>query len=188
MQDVVNYPIKDFLTVELPIDYKYYSQLLNLLTPTNLILKKSMNDLFGQPYKLIITLEKMYKEKETNPYKMIEIVSVAYQVPTEDLEPIGIFDFFKTFNYLHNAYTALIERENRMLHYEPDTDEVEADFTTLSKFGRLPSIDTLAKGNILEHDKITDLPYSRIFTKLYLESEKAKYQKRLFEIRNKPQQ
>lgn len=185
-----DYTILSFLTERQAIDYEYYAAIIKAMYPKNYLNGKEMPALLEQPFKHIISIETLFKAVPKQPTNVIDIVSICFQIPTEEIEPIGIKDFYPALNFIVQEHQKLIERENRILEYDYDPEEIEADISPLQKFGRMATVDTLAGGDLLKHSKIIELPYSRIFTKMYMESEKAKYQKRLFEIRKskiKPQ-
>lgn len=181
--DLYNYKIINFLTESFDIDYEYYVSVLKALEPKNILLDKTMQELREQPYKHIISIENLLKQVQKNPVKEIEVLSIAFQIPTEEIEQVGIIEFHQALKFLLDSYKKLIEVENKLLHYEPENEEIEAGIESLTKFGRMASVDTLAGGDILKHSLIIDMPYSKVFTKMYLESEKSKFQKRVHNLR-----
>jgi hypothetical protein len=183
--DVYNYDIKRFLTEHLPVDYPMYMHLLKNLTASDSLLNKTMPTLEQQPFKNIITIENLFKKLSARPENKIDIVAVCFSLDTYQIEQVGIIEFYKAFNYVHSKYSLLIERENLILGYEADSDELEAGIDKMIKFGRIATVDTLSGGNILQHTQIIELPYKRIFTKLQLDKTKAEIQKSLQKIKSK---
>jgi len=181
--DLYNYNIIDFNTKILPIEYDMYTQVCKSLSPINELHGVTIDSVEELPFKTIITLENMFKNLFTNPLLQIDIVSVVFNVDTEEIKKLGIFDFYPRFNFIHDGLNILLERERKVLNYDPEPDEMEAGIDRMNKFGRLSTVDSLAGGNILLHEEVTNLPYSRIFTKLYLESEKSKLTRELNKIR-----
>lgn len=181
--ELINFDILSFLTQTQQIDYEAYAAVIKNLLPANYLCGKEMLLLAEQPYKHIVDIEKRYRALSQRPQNKIDIAAICFQVDTEDIERVGIFDFYRAFNFITQQFNTLIERENKVLSYEPDAEEFEAGIQSLGKFGRLATIDSLSGGDLLKHKEIIELPYSRVFTKLYLESEKAKYQKKLQTIR-----
>ena len=112
-------------------------------------------------------------------------MAICLQVETEKLEPIGVFEFYPVFNSIQQQYIDLVTREKKFLSHDPEPEELEAGLENLGKFGRLMTVDALSGGDILRHNQIIELPYSRIFTKLYMDSEKAKIQKELYRIKSR---
>lgn len=179
-------PISKFLSFTEEIDYAYYVTILKAVRPSNVIgdlTNEPAKPLLEHPYKDIIALEAMYKAVQQHPEKMIEIVAVYLQIETEKLESCGVFDFYAVFNQVTNEFTSLLTREKNYLSSDPEAEELEAGIESLSKFGRLATVDALSGGDLLKHNDIIELPYSRVFTKLYLEAEKAKYQRELYRIK-----
>ncbi len=182
--EIFNYPILSFLTVKHNIDYEYYAATIKVLIGKNALLEKSMVELTEQPFKNIITIENLFKTIPQKPTNEIDILAICFQIGTEEIEPLGIVEFYTAFNYVHDSYIKMIQRENTVLHYDPEMEELEAGIDSLRKFGRLSTIDALAGGDILKHNEIVELPYSRVFTKMYLELEKSKFQKALIKIKS----
>lgn len=181
--EICNYSILSFLTERHTIDYDYYAAVIKAMLPKNSLIEKEMPAFLEQPFKHIISLENLFKAIPKRPENVIDILSICFQIPTEEIEPIGIIDFYPALNFVVEEHRKLIDRENRVLHHDPEPEELEAGIESLHKFGRMATVDTLAGGDLLKHNQIIEMPYSRVFTKMYMESEKAKYQKRLFEIR-----
>ena len=173
----------EFYTKPKDIDYGYYTSVCKSLSPKNEINGKESPNLTELPFKVIITIENMFKNLHRDPLIQVDIVSVVFEIDTDIIKNIGIFDFYPAFNFIYTQYQKLVEREHKVLNYDVEGDEMEAGIDRFTKFGRLSTIDTLSGGDILKHEEIINLTYSRIFTKLYLESEKAKYQKELHKIK-----
>lgn len=178
-----NYPVIDFYTIPQDIDYGYYTSVCKSLSAKNKLFDKVVEYFNDLPFNIIITIENMFKNLHREPLIQVDIVSVVFQVDNDIIKKMGIFDFYPVFNYVYESYHNLILRESKVLNYEAEGDELEAGIDRFSKFGRLSTIDTLAGGDILKHEDVVNLKYSRIFTKLYLESEKAKFQRELQKIK-----
>ena len=183
--DLFNYPILSFLTERHTIEYEYYAAVIKAMVPKNSLNGKEMPAFLEQPFKHIISIENLFKSITKRPENIIDIVSICFQIPTEEIEQIGIVEFYPVLNFIVSEHQKLIERENRILHHEPEVEELEAGIESLHKFGRMATVDTLAGGDLLKHNQIIEMPYSRVFTKMYLESEKAKYQRKLIAIKSK---
>ena len=78
-----------------------------------------------------------------------------------------------------------MEIENKELQSEYETTQIQAGVKELSQFGNFSTIDSLADGNVLNYDAVTNLPYIVIFTKLRYEKIKNNYYKKLQKILNK---
>lgn len=183
--ELINVSIKQFLSVDSSIDYEVYAYILKQVRPAETLLDITMPKLVEQPYKYILSIESLFKQIESRPYALIEIVAICLQVETEKLEPIGVFEFYPVFNSIQQQYIDLVTREKKFLSHDPEPEELEAGLENLGKFGRLMTVDALSGGDILRHNQIIELPYSRIFTKLYMDSEKAKIQKELYRIKSR---
>jgi hypothetical protein len=69
--------------------------------------------------------------------------------------------------------------EEEKLKNEPDADSLQAGIEQLSRFGVFAAVDSLASGDPTKYETIYELPYTTVFTKLWLETERSKFEKRL---------
>ena len=63
----------------------------------------------------------------------------------------------------------IYEIEKQNLQSEPEPEMLAAGLHKLNDFGDMVTIDSLAKGSILEYDKIEALPYFKVYEKLKLD-------------------
>ncbi len=73
-----------------------------------------------------------------------------------------------------------IEKQN--LQTEPEVEMVAAGLHLLNPFGELVTIDSLAKGNVLEYANIESLPYFKVYEKLKLDKTHREIEKRYQKI------
>ena len=104
-------------------------------------------------------------------------------------EPADFFDMkwhrvFGLYNHIVQENQVIVERE-KVLSFDPDGDMIAAGIEEFQKFGTLVTIDMLADGNVLMYDPIEAKPYDLIFSKLLLESTKARYNKNLEAIKRR---
>jgi hypothetical protein len=87
--------------------------------------------------------------------------------------------------YLYRELDTINEIEQKHLGHTPSAEEQQAGLDRFGKFKSFIQFDKLAGGNILNIDKVREIPYSICFTKLYLDSEVADYEKMLINIRSR---
>lgn len=185
MGELTNYTIKELLTGTVEVDAQVYFTILTSLKPKPVLHGVNLTPITEQPYKNIITVENLLKRIPERPYSKIEIAAVLFNMDTDIIDEVGIVEFYAAFNEIHRQYTSMIDRENRYLSYEPEPEEIEAGMESFQKFGRLMTVDAIAKGDLLKHEQVINLPYSRIFTKLYMERERSEFQRRYHQIKNR---
>ena len=185
MAELINYTIKELLTGAVEVDAQTYFTILTSLKPKPELHGVNLTPITEQPYKNIITIENLLKRVPERPYSKIEIAAVLFNIDTDIIDEVGIVEFYAAFNEIHNQYTALVERENRYLSYDPEPEEIEAGMESFQKFGRLMTVDAIAKGDLLKHEQVINLPYSRVFTKLYMERERSEFQRRYHQIKQR---
>ena len=85
----------------------------------------------------------------------------------------------QTFFYL---LSQLIDTENKLLSSVPTLLEKKAGIHTFEKFKYINTINSLAGGDITKWNKISNMPYERVLTKLLLNKTEAEYQKKYSEL------
>lgn len=103
----------------------------------------------------------------------------------KDIAKNYIFQLHMNRLYIVKEVEKINLMENRFLSHASDADEVSAGLSEFEKFGAFLQFDKLAGGNILKIEEIKSLPYDFCFTKLYLETEKSKFQSRLSKMKSK---
>jgi len=94
----------------------------------------------------------------------------------QNIEPNKAMSFFL---WIRDEMQSIQELENQYLRSDPDIKLLQAGINELDKFGLNNTLDNLAKGNILDYDKIRQLPYNVVFDKQYLEVTKGRIEKKL---------
>jgi hypothetical protein len=117
--------------------------------------------LTGKPYRKIIKAAKAYYPKETDPVKLIGLgVSIIHQI------------------------SVFLANYQDMTEDEPGQDEKAAGIEELSGFGSFGTAYTLAGKDLLKLKDIYHMSLIEVYTALYFSWKEAKYQKKLFDIRN----
>ena len=78
------------------------------------------------------------------------------------------------------SFLSMIEKNN--LSSPPEPELMAAGIDRLDEFGSYVTIDSLAKGNILEHERIEKLPYFKVYEKLKLDKIQRDIEKAYLEI------
>lgn len=97
------------------------------------------------------------------------------------IEKCRIIEAFPLTMFYLDQLTKINDEEEQSLNNDPDPEAIAAGIDQLNKFGVFAAVDSLAKGDALKYEQIYELSYSTVFTKLWLDTEKAKFEKRLSE-------
>lgn len=89
-------------------------------------------------------------------FKAVEIVTGVYERSQEALS-FGL--------YLLDSLEEVFKMENETLATKPNKKMIDAGVERMNIFGNMNVIRSLSK-NILDHDKIKQLPYERVFEEL----------------------
>jgi hypothetical protein len=95
------------------------------------------------------------------------------------IERCRIIEAFPTTMFYLDQLAKINEDEEQSLKNDPEPESIAAGIDQLNKFGIFAAVDSLAQGNPLKYEQIYELPYSTVFTKLWLDTERAKFEKRL---------
>lgn len=95
------------------------------------------------------------------------------------IEQCRIIEAYPTAMHYLAQINKINENEEEKLKNEPDADSLQAGIEQLSKFGVFSAVDSLAAGDPTKYETIYELPYTTVFTKLWLETERSKFEKRL---------
>lgn len=116
----------------------------------------------GKPYAKILKAGRIYYPDEKNPVLLLGLGA-----------------------NIINQIAVFLEKYEEMIQSEPDADEVWAGVETLSDFGAWGTAYNLAGEDILKLDSVLNLPALRVYEALRYNFRKSKYQKRLYEIKNR---
>lgn len=100
-----------------------------------------------------------------------------------DVQRIELKDATAFILWLIDEMKSINELESQYLRSEPDIKMLQAGINKLDQFGLLNTLDNLAKGSILDYDKIRQMPYNVIFDKQYMEVTKSEIEKKLSKIK-----
>jgi hypothetical protein len=136
-----------------------------------------------------ITLYEWGKVKEmqeaARKYKdldmILNMICIAKDMKKEELYNYNWRKLFAFFNYLAHGLEHINKLE-KLLEYEPTSEEVRAGIEDFDQFGYFVTIDRLAGGDPLKYDAIVKLPFDVIYSKLLLSKTDAIFQKRYHEV------
>ena len=100
-----------------------------------------------------------------------------------DVQRIELKEAIAFILWLIDEMKSITELEGQYLRSEPDVKMLQAGINKLDKFGVLNTLDNLAKGDILNYDKIRQMPYNVIFDKQYMEVTRSEIEKKLAKIK-----
>lgn len=132
------------------------------------------------PYGLVkIRIPKLLSEGETEAavgsIMQSQFVNFDIQNATGN-EIVGFFLWVQQ-QMEHLAYI-----EKTFLSSDPEPEMLAAGIMKLNEFGEMATIDQLAKGNILEYEKIEALPYFQVYQKLKLDKAHREIEKKYSKI------
>lgn len=179
------------------IDHMAYLTLLRAMEPKNEFMGHESTAIGEKTYAEVVNLEaalmRWNKGDVTQLYEIVNICyakagSIAeggYRIPEREFYLTSIFDVFRAFNWILEQFTVLKENEEKKLSYEPTAEEMEAGIDSLGKYGRIVSIDTLAKGDILKWREIEQLSYNEVFFKLCMDKDRTDIERNLMKIKHR---
>lgn len=159
--------------------FDYYSRFGKLLKPDPGNLESIVKWKYGKVKEL-----QMKYTNDISYNKIPEILAFCHESSVETYNEKKWHEVFGLYNHIDSEVKVIVERE-KILSYEPETDQVEAGIEMFQQFGVLTTIDMLSDGNVLLYDQIEEKPYYLIFAKLHLESVKNRYNKALEIIRRR---
>lgn len=112
---------------------------------------------------------------------ILNMICIAKDMDKEDLYDFSWRKLFSFFNYLTHGLEHINKLE-KLLEYEPTSEEVRAGIEEFDQFGYFVTIDRLAGGDPLKYEKIVKLPYDVVYSKLLLSKTDAIFQKRYHEV------
>jgi len=149
-----------------------YDLLIGSVTPGKVVMAKFIDrfvevspkqeDLWDLTYSDIIELKTALAELEEADLVM-ELARIVYGI--HDITIVSVIDL-QGFNWIIEAMAEMIETEKRELAYEPSEKEKAAGIDELERFGFMPTIDSLAAGNMSEYNQVLSQPYHKVFQKL----------------------
>jgi len=95
-------------------------------------------------------------------------------MPVAEVYPFGL--------HLEQQLLKINAVERKRLNLDHTPEEIKAGINRFNEVGIFCTIDMIAQGNLLKHDKVLNLPFSLVFNKLLLSNIKTKFDRRLNEV------
>jgi len=159
-----------------PDKFDNYRRAVRYLTMSNKISTFEIRSLMDLSFIKIRTIQQIV----SNDFDIIKLISEVAGLTEKKILNIRIFQFFAFYNFVINELERIANAENNDHDYSPDSKELTAGIDSLYRFGVFAEIDGLADGDITKHNEIGNMPYHVIFTKISLNLEKNKFEKRYY--------
>jgi len=178
-----NYTVEQFYMS--PPDEEIYTQVFKYIEPNNQIYHVQFKGFWSSPYEKYLTVKNLIT-KQPKGWEF-DVIDACFGFTPEQQKNISAYTFFATMDYVSKDLLAILEKE-KMLVREPNFDLMEAGVDKLNKFGDILTVDSLARTYNTTWEEIGKWTYSKVFSILMLEKERAeiqeKYQK-IIERKNK---
>lgn len=162
MESIENFKLKDFLKQDIEL-INSYLPFLEIVPPTE------TNSLFECSLQIVENCRNSLLN--SNIDTLVEIIASIQKCKTKDIYSMPIITFYGVFNSIKNQLEEIINAEKNSLtssHTNAKFEQVSGS-KRLQKFGIYNNLNNLAKGDILKFKEILELPYSLVFTKLFLD-------------------
>lgn len=106
-------------------------------------------------------------------------------ISKESLMNTNVFRVYETILYIKKSLDEINEIEHDKLSSSPKSDELMADIDRFAIFGAMLQYDSLSGGDVTKYPVIEKTPYNICFSKLHLEAERADFNEKLSNIRNR---
>lgn len=194
MEVIIDYKIKDFFRIT-DIDLlQEYLVVLDLLQPLKIIKNpkakwynkkpktleiKSVKELkFGE----VITIRNNFNDG--NLKSIVESVAMVTGMKENQILRFTITQFYGIISFIKEELSNITNMEINELtddSFDYNLEQVNAK-GRMEKFGIFNTIDNLANENILDWEKVLEIPYMTVFTKLKMDFERNKIQQELVEL------
>lgn len=162
------------------ITIEQFQQILKYGKSSNRIAGYESLDFVQLPYGLI-KRELPILQKQGKFAEMVDLV-VRHQFPDADIRKATGNELMSFLLWIKEQQERINTIELNYLASDPDPKMVAAGIHQLNEMGEIPTIDQLAKGDILKYAEIEALPYYRVYEKLKLEKIMNDINKRYEEI------
>jgi len=170
METIKNYRLKDFLTK----DRELIAEYMNVLQFTAPVFTKKK--VFHLKLKQVEFIKQNLNSNDDKA--IIKIISIVQKCKKKEILKMPIVKFFGLYNSVKEQIEKISNAEQNSLTTEITNIKWEAvnGSERMQKYAIYNTLDALAEGDILKYNKIMNLPYSEVFTKLLMEKEKKALQ------------
>lgn len=177
MKEIINFKLKEFLTQDPELIQKYILAL-QYLKPV-----QTKREVFHLKLKHVEFIKQNLYSSEDS--ELIKIVGIVQKVKVKDVLEMPIVEFF-------GIVSSVKEQVNRIAKAEDNTlapteinfkwEAVNGD-ERMSRFGIYNTLENLSGGDILKYKAIMNLPYSEVFTALFMKKTSSELQKEMDKIK-----
>jgi len=119
-----------------------------------------------------------------NRQKTYEDIIKLVEIERESAISLDVNEFLGLYNSIVKGINEITEIESKTLGHDPTPNEAIAseEVGGFSVFASMPQIDQLAKGNLLDYERIRALKWSDCFNKLVYDKRQNDFQSKLIEL------
>ena len=119
-----------------------------------------------------------------NRQKTYEDIIKLVEIERESAISLDVNEFLGLYNSIVKGINEIFEIESNALGHDPTANEAIASDSVggFSCFGSMPQVHQLAKGNILDHEKIRALKWNECFNTLVYDKRQNDFQSKLIEL------
>lgn len=141
-----------------------------------------VNDFFSLKYKWVILIKENLNSPTLGAVK--DILTTVYDIRTDQqFMSCSVFDVFAAYAWIVEEVEGIYEVEKEKLFKKPTNKQKAAGIEEFEQLDNIPTIDALANGNILEWDKILELPYGQVLRKMLLNKIQNEYNERYSKLK-----
>lgn len=197
--EITNYKIKDFFRLKDERIVSDYLAILDCLNPLKEIKNPNYKWYKMNSKVLQIKAVRMLSFGEVTDVRnnfnqpsiesIIDSIKIVTQLKDKDIMNFTITQFYGIISYMKSELMDITNMEANELNDDSFDINIEAVNAKqrMGRFGVLNIIDSLAKENVLQWERIEKLPYMTVFTKLIMDNEKNKIQQEIAELQRKKQ-
>lgn len=185
MEEIVNYKFGDFIQLQDEQEVEMLLFYLEEIKPIEVIkthyhnrnisvpLTFKVKDIQQMKYFEVVNIRQGLNDPST--VSILEVFELVTNMQMPLIMQLDIVQFYGALNNIKNQVMDMVEMEENNIYYKEDNikaEEVKAG-ERMAKFGPLNVIDSLAGGDIEKWERIEQLPYLTVFTKLVKQAEEA---------------
>jgi hypothetical protein len=114
------------------------------------------------------------QEKRFDDKRIKATIKILEQMPVAEVYPFGL--------HLEQQLIRINEIERKHLKPDHTPEQIKAGIQMFNEVGIFCTIDMIAQGDLLKHNKVLNLPFSLVFNKLLLSNISSRFDRRLNEV------
>jgi len=97
------------------------------------------------------------------------IFKYFYGITKKQFIQLELYNAFSVYKYILEEFKKIVDAEYQNLNSEMSEEDKEAGAEELQQFGYSVALDGIAKGDLLKYNDYLQLPYSKVFRKMYMD-------------------